>query len=113
MTLMYLSRGRVCAPIERSLAAQLAPHQFRAIIAPKGEVERPIDVVVKSLGPASLPGGAAFAPGAFDKATNSITFTRAGARPVFADLDPETLNVSPAAVERVLTPRTRALLPVH
>jgi dTDP-4-amino-4,6-dideoxygalactose transaminase len=38
---------------------------------------------------------------------------RAGARPVFADLDPATLNVAPEAVERALTPRTRALLPVH
>jgi dTDP-4-amino-4,6-dideoxygalactose transaminase len=32
---------------------------------------------------------------------------------VFADLDPATPNVSPAAVERAVTPRTRALLPVH
>jgi len=36
-----------------------------------------------------------------------------GAIPVFADLDPATLNVSPAAVERALTPRTKAVLPVH
>jgi dTDP-4-amino-4,6-dideoxygalactose transaminase len=38
---------------------------------------------------------------------------RAGARPVFADLDPRTLNVAPEAVERAITPRTKALLPVH
>ena len=37
----------------------------------------------------------------------------AGARPVFADLDPVTLNVSPEAVARAITPRTKALLPVH
>jgi len=33
--------------------------------------------------------------------------------PVFADLDPDTLCLDPADVERRITPRTRALLPVH
>ncbi len=37
----------------------------------------------------------------------------AGARPVLADVDPATLLVDPADVERRITPRTRALLPVH
>jgi dTDP-4-amino-4,6-dideoxygalactose transaminase len=36
-----------------------------------------------------------------------------GATPVFADIDPETFCIDPAAVERAITPRTRALLPVH
>jgi dTDP-4-amino-4,6-dideoxygalactose transaminase len=38
---------------------------------------------------------------------------RAGARPVFADLDPATLNISPASIARVITPRTRAIIVVH
>jgi perosamine synthetase len=36
-----------------------------------------------------------------------------GATPVFADLDPATLNLDPAAVEAAITPRTKAILPVH
>jgi dTDP-4-amino-4,6-dideoxygalactose transaminase len=36
-----------------------------------------------------------------------------GARPVFADVDPATLNVDPAAVQRAVTDRTRAIVPVH
>ncbi len=36
-----------------------------------------------------------------------------GARPVFADIDPRTFNVDPAAVEAAITPATRAIMPVH
>lgn len=38
---------------------------------------------------------------------------RIGATPVFADVDPETLCLSPAAVERKITSRTKAIVPVH
>lgn len=36
-----------------------------------------------------------------------------GARPVFVDVDRETMNIGPAAVEAAFTERTRAILPVH
>jgi len=36
-----------------------------------------------------------------------------GATPVFADVDPQTLNLDPAAVEAAITPLTKAILPVH
>jgi dTDP-4-amino-4,6-dideoxygalactose transaminase len=38
---------------------------------------------------------------------------RAGARPVFADIDPATYDVDPAAVEAAVTERTRAIVAVH
>jgi dTDP-4-amino-4,6-dideoxygalactose transaminase len=37
----------------------------------------------------------------------------AGATPVFADIDPVSHNLDPAAVQAALTPRTRVLMPVH
>src|SRR3989454_420868 len=41
------------------------------------------------------------------------TVHNAGGTPVFVDIEPETFNVAPVAVEAALTARTRALLPVH
>jgi dTDP-4-amino-4,6-dideoxygalactose transaminase len=38
---------------------------------------------------------------------------RAGAIPVFVDIQPDTFNLDPAAVEDAITPRTKAILPVH
>jgi dTDP-4-amino-4,6-dideoxygalactose transaminase len=39
--------------------------------------------------------------------------TRLGATPVFADVEPVTFNLDPQAVERLVTPATKAILPVH
>ncbi len=36
-----------------------------------------------------------------------------GAVPVFVDLDPQTYNLSPAAVEKAITPKTKAIIAVH
>ena len=46
-------------------------------------------------------------------AYTALAIMMAGARPVFADIDPRRLTIDPACVERVITPRTRAILPVH
>jgi dTDP-4-amino-4,6-dideoxygalactose transaminase len=46
-------------------------------------------------------------------AYSALAVMMAGARPVFADIDPERLTLDPRAAEAAITPRTRAILPVH
>jgi dTDP-4-amino-4,6-dideoxygalactose transaminase len=46
-------------------------------------------------------------------AYTALAVLHAGARPVFVDVDPRTLNLDPERVEAALTPRTKAILPVH
>jgi dTDP-4-amino-4,6-dideoxygalactose transaminase len=46
-------------------------------------------------------------------AFTGLAVMQAGARPVFVDVDPRTLNLDPEAARRAVTPRTKALLPVH
>jgi dTDP-4-amino-4,6-dideoxygalactose transaminase len=50
-------------------------------------------------------------PFSFVASANAVLYERA--RPVFADIDPVTLNLDPAAAEAAITPRTKAILPVH
>ena len=47
----------------------------------------------------------------FVATANAVVYS--GAKPVFADSDPDTFNISPKEVERKITPRTRALVAVH
>lgn len=46
-------------------------------------------------------------------AYTALAVMMAGARPVFADIDPVRLTIDPAEIARVIGPRTRAILPVH
>ena len=46
-------------------------------------------------------------------AYSALAIMMVGARPVFADIDPRRLTLDPAAFEGAITPRTRAVMPVH
>ncbi|OLT11935.1 aminotransferase DegT [Actinomadura sp. CNU-125] len=80
------------------------------------------DVVACSSGTSALslllaamdigPGDEVVVP-AFGCAPLAATVLDAGARPVFADIDPLRLTIDPAAAEALIGPRTRALLPAH
>ena len=47
----------------------------------------------------------------FAASANAVLYT--GATPVFVDVDPETFTIDPAKASECLSPRTRAIMPVH
>lgn len=50
---------------------------------------------------------------AFTFLASALAVLHHNAVPIFADIDPVTYNISPAEIERKITPRTRAIMPVH
>lgn len=50
-------------------------------------------------------------PNTFIATAEAITYC--GARPVFVDIDPSTANIDPKLIDRAITQRTRAIIPVH
>jgi dTDP-4-amino-4,6-dideoxygalactose transaminase len=91
---------------ERELAAAVGAPQAIAV----GNGTDAIELALSSLdvGP-----GDEVVTSPLTAAFTALAVVSVGARPVFADVDPETLNVSPEAVARAITPRTKALMPVH
>ena len=50
-------------------------------------------------------------PGTFIATAEAISFC--GATPVFVDIDAQTYNIDPSLIEAAITPRTKAIIPVH
>ncbi len=50
---------------------------------------------------------------AFTFVASAETIVQTGAAPVFVDIDPATYNIDPAKIEAAITPRTKAIMPIH
>ena len=62
---------------------------------------------------AGIPAGSEVIVPPYTFLATATAVVEANAVPVFADIDLETFNLSPAAVEAAITPNTRAIIPVH
>ncbi len=49
----------------------------------------------------------------FSFISSATTIVHCGGRPVFTDIDPRTFNINVNAIEELITPRTKAIMPVH
>lgn len=104
----WLGTGPRVAQFERDFAAYqaLAPLQVAAVNSCTAALH--VSMVAAQLEPDAE---VITTPMTFCASVNAII--HAGLTPVLADVDPLTLNIDPKAIEAAITPRTRAILPVH
>jgi dTDP-4-amino-4,6-dideoxygalactose transaminase len=100
------SGGRFTESCERWLEERTGAR--RALLSHSGTGALEAAMMLARLGP----GDEAIMP-SFAYPTIATAVVRQGATPVFVDIDPETLNLDPGAVEAAVGPRTRAIVAVH
>ncbi|MEU8796402.1 DegT/DnrJ/EryC1/StrS family aminotransferase [Spirillospora sp. NPDC048819] len=98
--------GERTARLERELAERVGARA--AVACSSGTSALTLILAAMGVGP----GDEVIVP-AFGCPPPAATVIDAGARPVFADIDPVRLTVDPAAAESLITPRTKALLAAH
>lgn len=102
----YLNDGDVTEQFERALAVRVGAKH--AICTTSGTTALFLALVATGV----RPGDEVIVPDlTFIACANAITL--AGAVPVLVDVDPKTLCIDPVVTERAVTPRTRAIMPVH
>lgn len=101
-----LAQGRYTAELEGRFADLCGVRH--AVAFSSGTTALHIALLAHGIGPGDE---VITTPFTFIASPNSILFT--GAKPVFADIREDSFNIDPEAVERAVTPRTKALMPVH
>lgn len=102
----WLSTGPRVAAFEQAFADYVGARH--AIALNSGTAALHLALLASDIGPGDE---VITTPLTFCATANAVVHT--GATPVFADIDPVTWNLDPAAAAGAITPRTRAILPVH
>ncbi len=101
----WITTGAKAKAFEAALSEYFGGRPVRALASGTGALELALDVV------GIKPGDEVITTPLSWVATANVV-VRAGARPVFVDIDPATRNIDLAGVERAVTSKTRAILPV-
>ncbi len=97
-------------PKAREFAARFAEFQGARFVIPTTSGTTALEAALKALGVGA--GDEVIVPAITFAATAYAPLTCL-ARPVFADIDPDTVCIDPASVRKLTTRRTRAIIPVH
>jgi len=101
----FLTQGPATQAFEADLAAYVRA-KYCAVVC-NGTAALHICMAAMDMGP----GEGITTPNTFVATSNAMAYV--GLKPVFADIDPATLNLSPTATRAALTPQTRLIAPVH
>lgn len=102
----WITTGPQVEAFESALSAYLGGRAVRAFTSATGALE----VALQACGIG--PGDEVIVPAMTFAATANVVL-RVGARPLFVDVDPATRNLDAGRVQAAITPRTRAVMPVH
>ena len=102
----FLTTGRVTAEFEEELARYCETSSAIGVMSCTSAMH--LCLVALAIGPGDE---VITTPMSFVATANVIC--HAGARPVFVDVEPDTGNIDAGRIEAAITPRTRAILPVH
>jgi perosamine synthetase len=100
-----LRAGRITENFETSFAAQVGSRHAVAVSSGTAALYLACHALLS-------PGDEVIVPD-FTFVATAAMVAAIGAKPVFADVNPRTFTLDPAEAERHITPRTRALIPVH
>ena len=101
----FLTQGPATQAFEADLAAYVGA-KYCAVVC-NGTAALHICMAAMDMGP----GEGVTTPNTFVATANAMAYV--GLTPVFADIDPATLTLSPTATRAALTPQTRLIAPVH
>ena len=102
-----VAQGPKVAQLEQEFAAQVS-HTNHAVASSSGTTALHLALLAHGIGPGDE---VITSPFTFIASANSILYT--GATPTFIDILPDTFNINPELIEAAITPRTKAIMPVH